>query len=233
MTMASTQLAKRSQKDALDSFFEFTERLMCPIDDGDNSNNKMKNRRAKTQQSALVPNEPDEDLLDYTFNAVESFTCVDDGGRSGRDGHYHNGYPRHGGPAPSEPSYLTRDNSLVESLPGNAGGPPSSSSRAIQKRRTNRDGDVIDYVFEHVESFVCADDMPNNHNVDTIPTHYTPVGGEIRVPAAVSSSTTNSSSSRMSAKKNTTSANLRNVKRYQEEIYEPDDEIQLFFRPRR
>ena len=104
--MASTQLAKRSQKDALDSFFEFTERLMCPIDDGDNSNNKMKNRRAKTQQSALVPNEPDEDLLDYTFNAVESFTCVDDGGRIGRDGHYHNGYPRHGGPAPSEPSWF-------------------------------------------------------------------------------------------------------------------------------
>ena len=206
--MAGTQLATRSQKDALDSFFEWTERLVCPVDDG--------GKPAQSNNRAIVPSEPDEDLLDYTFTAVESFTCNDDRAYSSRRGGGGGGCDNYQLQAPSEPSYLTRDNSLVESLPGSA----VPTTRAVQRPRRN-DNDMIDYVFEHVESFVCTDDMP-------MPSEEKSDIREFRIPATTNNNT-NSSKNNKKSKLSTSRIN----KRYQEEIYEPDDEIQLFFRPQR
>jgi hypothetical protein len=127
------QLASRGQGDFLDRMFDWTEGAFCP--------------HKVTKDTP----EPKENLLDYVFTHVESYTCNDNEKgeepgvlfvEQGSIGKNHT---------------FDRDNSLLE--PGHFGKPAQLQTQR-KKKAVGRDGDMLDYVFEHVESYVCADDGP-------------------------------------------------------------------------
>jgi hypothetical protein len=91
----------------------------------------------------------DSDVLDYVFENVESYTC----------GAADASVPRLGVVSPTGNKQLllpdntnnmlalNRDSSLVE------GGP---NGQPVQLLTTTREGDLLDYCFEHVESYICT-----------------------------------------------------------------------------
>lgn len=94
-------------------------------------------------RSKRMLSEPKEDVLDFVFQHVESFVCQEDAPRQLLQG----------------PNDLERGNSLVErGIHGQA--TVLQTRRKIKK--LGEEGDVIDYVFEHVESFVCNEEIPNH-----------------------------------------------------------------------
>eukprot|EP00525_Craspedostauros_australis_P011539 CAMPEP_0198113444 /NCGR_PEP_ID=MMETSP1442-20131203/5115_1 /TAXON_ID= /ORGANISM="Craspedostauros australis, Strain CCMP3328" /LENGTH=229 /DNA_ID=CAMNT_0043770531 /DNA_START=643 /DNA_END=1332 /DNA_ORIENTATION=- len=137
-TTTETKHLTTKSPDALDSFFGMVEGLVCPSPTALQSNAREE------------PTEPD--VVDYVFEHVESYICADE--RTVED--------------ESEqvtPYNIGRDNSLVtdESLrdtqpdpQGELLGRPAPVKKSIKP--IGQRGDVIDYVFENVESLVCRDD---------------------------------------------------------------------------
>lgn len=134
----------RSQ-DALERFFSGWESAFCAP-------------RSIEALSNEVVVEPD--VLDYVFEHVESFSCADESLMN--DPFYHRTSPNRpqkgfmDGPTDSFDLSLKRENSLVEQGPN--GAPvyvATPTGRAIS--RFGEEGDLLDYCFEHVESYVCTD----------------------------------------------------------------------------
>jgi hypothetical protein len=235
---------RNTHKDVLDLVFEWTEKIMC----GDVATNR---RSAQ----AAIQDEPDEDMLDYVFDHVESFTCRD---KKDADGRLLAGEEYPG----AEPSDFTRDNSLVEE------GPPMETIRPVRQPRGQKqqrqqqqqqrstqgpadqnqqqlaivDNDLIDYLFEHVESFVCADpiEIPPQH---TVPINSTKrngvkkaaVGEKVPRMVEVTPSPKKGHAAKTTTKYPTASRGTKTRRRYyydeENEVFEQEDEIQLFFRP--
>jgi hypothetical protein len=110
-----------------------------------------------------IPDDPEQlkntyhekDILDYTFEKVETFTCGND-----------------------EDTVLEEDNMSITQGPPPAVAakeqpPPAQvyADRATDSQAdgqpkgvqtSNEEGDMLDYVFEKVESLVCAEDVPND-----------------------------------------------------------------------
>jgi hypothetical protein len=253
-------LATRSNinKDVLDLVFEWTEKIMCPS--GDTTN--------RSSAAAAIQDEPDEDMLDYVFDHVESFTCRDKiaGDRRARDDEYPG----------VEPSDFTRDNSLVEE------GPPMETIRPVRQPRgggqrqqqrsapapvehtsqqqqlalsspappVDGDNDLIDYVFEHVESFVCADpiEIPPQRTValhstkrnvkkakGQAATTTTPTADKVPSTVQVTPSPKQGHATKTTTTTTTSGRGNKTRRRYyydeEDEVIEQEDEIQLFFRP--
>jgi hypothetical protein len=138
-------------------------------------------------------NKPEPNVLDYVFEHVESFVCQEDA------------------PEPGlllvEDNELRRDNSLVEA--DHRGNPTRLQTQRNIIKPPGQDGDMLDYVFEHVESLVCTEDLPDDAFENApIKTVTPPRHNDMAYRAA---------------------------KKRLENIYnaEDEDEIQLYFRPER
>ncbi len=112
-------------------------------------------------------------LLDYVFDHVESFTCADDMSYQddpflltpSRRQHTHPGFPEDG----SKDSYdlaLKRENSLVEQGPNGAPAYMATTRQPNRIAACGTEGDLLDYCFEHVESFVCNNEPGDYHGGD-------------------------------------------------------------------
>eukprot|EP00531_Pseudo-nitzschia_arenysensis_P008532 CAMPEP_0116134262 /NCGR_PEP_ID=MMETSP0329-20121206/10551_1 /TAXON_ID=697910 /ORGANISM="Pseudo-nitzschia arenysensis, Strain B593" /LENGTH=247 /DNA_ID=CAMNT_0003628959 /DNA_START=32 /DNA_END=775 /DNA_ORIENTATION=+ len=154
VAFGESSLSNRSP-DLLERFFSGWEGVFCTT-------------RSVETLSKQVVEEPI--LLDYVFDHVESFTCADDMSYQddpflltpSRRQHTHPGYPEDA----SKDSYdlaLKRENSLVEQ------GPNGAPAYMLTTRQPNRiagcgkEGDLLDYCFEHVESFVCNNEPGDYH----------------------------------------------------------------------
>ena len=134
-------------RDALESFFSGWENLFCAP------------KSVDAYAKDTLQEEPD--VFDYVFEQVESFTCAEESPHNEiflpkppqpqweGDNSYHKG----------ELEELKRENSLVEKGPNGQ----------VHYVATQQEGDMLDYVFEHVESFVCNDDS----TLGTYDTDYT------------------------------------------------------------
>ena len=147
---------------ALDRFFAGWENVFCA-------------HRSIETYSREVAEEPN--VLDYVFEHVESFTCADDESLSYQNDPFF-AYPhfqqhhqeqqqlgnephfREFPPDSKDDLSLKRENSLVEQGPNGA---PAMLLTTRQRRepgglmiaKMGQEGDLLDYCFEHVESFVC------------------------------------------------------------------------------
>jgi len=83
------------------------------------------------------------DTLDYVFEHVESFVCQEE--------------PTEEPEAIllGQPRNIVRDNSLVEVQ---SNGQVAKLQTKNRVSKLDQEGDMLDYVFEHVESFVCNED---------------------------------------------------------------------------
>lgn len=125
------------------------------------------------------------DTLDYVFDHVESFTCRQE--EKEPDVVY------------NRPMGLARDNSLL--LPESSSGPTRKSNEPTIKPFGQR-GDLVDYVFEHVESYACNEATPDDST--TLKTIFQSVPPK----------------------------NVHRSSQYQaQSVNETEDEIQLYFRP--
>lgn len=115
--LANRRVQGRSKDDVLERFFEWSENAFCP----------------HTITKGELPTE--EDVLDYVFEHVESFSCVDDVER------LPNGQPR----------TVERDNSLIEGYLALA------SPRGIQIQPFGQQGDMLDVCFEQIEAYACKE----------------------------------------------------------------------------
>ena len=140
----------------LDRFFAGWENVFCAP-------------RSMEKYSKEVAEEPD--VLDYVFEHVESFTCADEESYQndpffarplpyGEYPHFREFPPE----SKDEEFELKRENSLVEQGPNGA-----PALLAVTKRQPSliakmgEEGDLLDYCFEHVESYVC-----NNTDASTL-----------------------------------------------------------------
>eukprot|EP00934_Nitzschia_sp_Nitz4_P002239 Nitzschia sp. Nitz4//scaffold84_size84139//56926//57653//NITZ4_005205-RA/size84139-snap-gene-0.122-mRNA-1//-1//CDS//3329559054//2239//frame0 len=128
--------------------------------------------------------EPMEDTLDYVFEHVESFTC-----RAEEDGKEYDTLETE--------INMERGNSLVEA--NEKGQPVVVETTRPKVKPLGQEGDLVDYVFEHVESFVCNESMPDDHTKPISAVTPSPQRSQSRP----------------------------------ETVFEPEDEIQLYFRPQR
>ena len=139
--------------------------------------------------------EPKVDTLDYVFEHVESFTCRDE--------------------KQSEPNVLLveqdtalknhtfdRDNSLLQT--DHRGRPAELNTQRKTKKQLGKEGDMLDYVFEHTESFICGEDGPEGA------TQQAQYVAEQR-----------------------SDVTYKAAKQRVQNIYEPEDEIQLYYKPQR
>lgn len=134
-------------------------------------------------------NMEEPDVLDYVFQNVESFVCQED--------------------LSDEPELLIsdqkmglkRDNSLLET---EQDGRPALLQTQRKIKPFGQDGDLIDVVFEHVESFVCAEDLSEGALENAPIAAVTPPRKDMTYKAA--------------------------KKRF-ENVYGQEEEIQLYFRP--
>lgn len=182
--------SREKRPDVLDVVFGWAERAFCPT---------------SLINKAIADGE-DEDTLDYVFEHVESFVCREQEERAEPDVLYiENGLARQHvifGQGDS----MTRDNSLIEERPS----PNDEAVRSTTKRTIKplgHQGDVIDYVFEHVESFVCSEEMPTAEQYQR--DRYQPDVDEFDDMV------------------------YRAAKHRIETIRDPEDEIQVYFRPKR
>ena len=97
---------------------------------------------------------------------------------------------------------INRDNSLLEA---DEYGQPLTEKMERKIKPFGEQGDIVDYVFEHAESYACNEAMPN----DT---------------ATLTSSVPSDEQDR---------AKYRGINSRIEHVYEAEDEIQLYFRPKR
>ncbi|VEU38968.1 unnamed protein product [Pseudo-nitzschia multistriata] len=158
------------QQDVMDRFFSFAEAAFCSP------------RHSDLASLAKEP-VPEPDVLDYVFEHVESFTCADDdehdykherqgGSPSKASAKKHLEYEDYYGADAShhklhhqqnlEAFSLQRDNSLVETGPAGTPqklGPHASAAEASPSPHCamGHEGDLLDYCFETVESYTCAD----------------------------------------------------------------------------
>jgi hypothetical protein len=114
--LATRAVQARCKDDVLERFFEWSETAFCP-------HNITKDE---------IP--PEEDVLDYVFEHVESFACAQD------DERLSNGQPR----------TLQRDNSLVD-------GYPTMTHRGRQIQPLGQERDILDSCFEQIEAYACKE----------------------------------------------------------------------------
>jgi len=153
------------QADILERFFDGWESFFCGA--------------TQSKESLAKETLEEPDVFDYVFDSVESFTCRE-GSSTPRD--YPNDYRyqdrdrdqerqrrgTHKGYGSEEDDLaLRRENSLVEQGP--SGGPvilhllskprDQHAKHATQHASVmlGREGDFLDYCFEHVESYVCSE----------------------------------------------------------------------------
>jgi hypothetical protein len=129
----------RSKDDVIERFFQWGETALCPPADEDK-----------------MDTTTDPDVLDYVFESVESFTCAADAphvaaAAAGRELLLLSDNACDG-------MSLQRDNSLIEQGPN---GQPTqlvvTKSKTTTTTTTPGAGDLLDYCFEHVESYVCTE----------------------------------------------------------------------------
>mmetsp|Transcript_29816 Transcript_29816/g.55936 ORF Transcript_29816/g.55936 Transcript_29816/m.55936 type:complete len:183 (+) Transcript_29816:176-724(+) len=172
----SVRVQSRSKTDLIDRIFEWSEGALCP--------------HHVTPESTP----PEETTLDYVFEHVESFVCREDvpqdelAEQEGQRGHSYQ--------LPS----LQRDNSLVEVCDGV---PEKLNTTRINVKPMGEKGDLLDYCFEHVESYACGEAAT----------------GELDL-------TGNSGREGSSAK-----MRLKPGKMYSQSSAEMEDEVQLYYRP--
>lgn len=123
-----------NNRDVLDKVFEWTERFLCPT--------------PKTHDELRNMPEPKTDMLDYVFEHTESLVCHQQHQQG--DGDEDHPYLLEEGQQD-----MQRDNSLIE--PGEQIMTTNRRQRQRPIKSIGQEGDVIDYVFEHVESLVCVD----------------------------------------------------------------------------
>jgi hypothetical protein len=100
---------------------------------------------------------------------------------------------------------IKRDNSLVEA---NEHGQPVPRQIERKIKPFGQQGDFVDYVFEHAETYTCNEDMPDD-----------------RKSLRCAGPTTNVTPHREET--------YRGINSRIQHVYEPEDEIQLYFRPKR
>jgi hypothetical protein len=83
---------------------------------------------------------PEETALDYVFEHIESFACRDE-------------IPKEEETTQNPSLTLARENSLVEYAKGR---PNALKNERQQVNKFGEDGDLLDYCFEHVESYACG-----------------------------------------------------------------------------
>jgi hypothetical protein len=131
--MAGGQVAIIQHRDVLDEVFEWTENFMCPAPN-------------KTYEKLRSMPEHKEDVFDYVYKHTESLLCH----QEGCDRLYDES-PYFLEEGQEQELELKRYNSLIA---------PGTTTTTPQRRfveSIGEEGDFIDYVFEHVESFVCVD----------------------------------------------------------------------------
>jgi hypothetical protein len=135
--------------------------------------------------------EPKEDVLDYVFEHVESLVGCQEGA------------PEPGVLYDDQRVELQRDNSLLET---EEDGRPARLQTQRKIKPLGQEGDMIDYVFDHVESLTCAEDLPEGALEKAPVATVTPPRKDMTYKAG---------------------------KQRIENVYEQEDEIQLYFRPQR
>jgi hypothetical protein len=116
--LATRRVQARSKDDVLERFFEWSETAFCP----------------HTITNDELP--PPEDVLDYLFEHVETFTCAEEADRL----------------ASGQPRTLERDNSLIEGYPSMVG-----THRGCQVEPLGHEGDMLDVCFEQIEAYACKE----------------------------------------------------------------------------
>ena len=243
---ASNNNRKGSQNhpDALERFFGGWEAAFCGAP-----------RSIQTLATEVVE-EPD--VLDYVFEHVESFTCTDD--RSLRNDPF--AQPRLDPPHNPSPQMmyakgsnnnsfddlsLRRENSLLEEGPNGAPTYLATARRRPPSRisKLGDEGDLLDYCFEHVESYVCATTEGHERaDVDVDGTHFhkgTPTRNTTHQPQPQRHSHRTNRSSPPSPESahpiprviSTSATRSKKKKRRQKQNYYPDEEdnILLYYRP--
>eukprot|EP00533_Pseudo-nitzschia_delicatissima_P004663 CAMPEP_0116111360 /NCGR_PEP_ID=MMETSP0327-20121206/18406_1 /TAXON_ID=44447 /ORGANISM="Pseudo-nitzschia delicatissima, Strain B596" /LENGTH=248 /DNA_ID=CAMNT_0003604591 /DNA_START=72 /DNA_END=818 /DNA_ORIENTATION=- len=180
-------------------------------------------------------------LLDYVFDHVESFTCATDDLSYQNDpflltptrGHHHGGFPEDGSKADSYDFALKRENSLVEQGPNGAPAYMATTRQPARIAACGTEGDLLDYCFEHVESFVC------NNNEDEPYSSNNKSGKSSRTPMR---NTTNNQRRQQASPEpshpiprviSTPRKRKKKRRNRQKQNYYPDEEdnILLYFRP--
>ena len=135
-----------SSNGVLDSFFSGWENVFCAP-------------RSIETYSKEVAEEPD--VLDYVFDHVESFTCVEESSYQ-NDPFFHGNYRDGDDRSKNGSSFdynndlsFKRENSLVEEGPNGAPAYLATTRQPSAIAKIGQEGDLLDYCFEHVESFVC------------------------------------------------------------------------------
>lgn len=135
--VGSRHVQSRSKTDVIDRFFSWGETTFCPHDAVKDS----------------IPLQ--EDSLDYVFDGVESFVC--------RNGAANDEMPI------GQPLTLQRDNSLIEAcnsiqakfVKTKTKTAKETTTTAAAERRDIKPigerGDILDFCFEHVESYACGE----------------------------------------------------------------------------
>lgn len=132
MTETSAPAMSQQQEDdgGFDRVCEAISGCLCPIPD---------------DPEMLKNTYHERDILDYTFEKVETFTCGNE----------------------DDTVAAEEDNLSIVSEgppPGARTLEPNSTDQSTTEKNTsqNQDGDMLDYVFENVESLVCAEDIPDD-----------------------------------------------------------------------
>ena len=138
-------------RDSLDRFFSGWENVCCAP-------------RSMESYAKEVPDDPT--VLDYVFEHVESFTCADETASYQNDPFF--SQPRHAefGDEPHFRQFtdgkdsfdIKRENSLLEEGPNGAPELLTTTRQRSLISSLGEEGDLLDYCFEHVESYVCNTD---------------------------------------------------------------------------
>lgn len=249
--------SKNSNPDVLERFFAGWEAAFCGAP-----------RSIQTLATEAVE-EPG--VLEYVFEHVESFTCTDDRSLSNDPFSHnpqHNQHNQHafyekGNNSNSNNSFdlqLRRENSLLEEGPNGA---PTYLATVRTRRdsqsslisKLGEEGDLLDYCFEHVESYVCTEGMElvddkhyhhhhkgnnNSHHTQKMPMRNTTnqqqhYNGSSNVNVNVNRSSTYSPESSHPIPRviSTSTTRSKKKKRRQKQNYYPDEEdnILLYYRP--
>jgi hypothetical protein len=151
----TTTSRRRSHPDVLERFFSGWEATFCAP------------RSIKS-----LANEADEepDVLDYVFEHVESFTCTE--GSLNNDPFFtappyaqqqqqqQQQHAFYDGSTTTKDSFdlsLRRENSLVEEGPNGTPTYLATTRQPSLLAKLGEEGDLLDYCFEHVESYVCTE----------------------------------------------------------------------------
>jgi len=249
----NSKIIKRDNPDVLECFFAGWEAAFCGAP-----------RSIQTLATEAVE-EPG--VLEYVFEHVESFTCTDDRSLSNdpfSHNHNHNQHNQHafyekGNNSNSNNSFdlqLRRENSLLEEGPNGA---PTYLSTVRTRRNSQsslisklgEEGDLLDYCFEHVESYVCTEGMElvddkhyhhhkgnNTHHTQKTPMRNTTnqqqhYNGSSNVNVNRSSTYSPESSHPIPRVISTSTTRSKKKKRRQKQNYYPDEEdnILLYYRP--